>query len=71
MVVRTDVWLTRRERDVLNLLGRGYSNREIANELGLGTPDAISGYCKAMMKKASVSTRSELLRWALDTGNVQ
>jgi len=71
MVVRTDVWLTPRERDVINLLGKGYSNREIASELGMSSPDSVSGYCKAMMKKASVSTRSELLRWALDTGNVQ
>lgn len=61
--------LTPRERDVLALLGRGYSNKEIARDLGL-SPDTIKDHLGRLYGKLGVEDRLSLLNKARDLGLV-
>jgi DNA-binding NarL/FixJ family response regulator len=53
--------LTDREAQVLRLLARGATNREIAAELHLG-PDAIKKHASAVYRKLGVRNRTEAAR---------
>lgn len=53
--------LTEREAQVLRLLARGATNREIAAELHLG-PDAIKKHASAVYRKLGVRNRTEAAR---------
>jgi DNA-binding NarL/FixJ family response regulator len=58
---RVDVWsLTRREREVLELLGEGHKNAEIAEVLSISTETARS-HAKNVYRKLGVCSRKELL----------
>jgi DNA-binding NarL/FixJ family response regulator len=50
--------LTKRETDVLNYAARGYTNKEIADALGLST-ETIRGYLKTIYGKLHVRSRTE------------
>lgn len=50
--------LSAREEEVLVLLSRGYSNKEIAQRLGLSI-ETIAGYLKIVYKKLRVRSRTE------------
>jgi DNA-binding NarL/FixJ family response regulator len=52
--------LTRREREVLELLGRGRKNAEIAHVLHISTETART-HAKHVYSKLGVSSRAELL----------
>lgn len=52
------VRLSAREEEVLVLLSRGFSNKEIADKLGL-SPETISTYLKQIYKKLHVRSRAE------------
>jgi two-component system, NarL family, nitrate/nitrite response regulator NarL len=52
--------LTNRERDVLRLLGRRMSNKEIARQLGL-SPATVKNHVHAILTKLSASSRREVL----------
>jgi DNA-binding NarL/FixJ family response regulator len=49
--------LSQRERELLNLLAKGYTNKEIANELSLSV-ETIHGYLKNVYKKMHVHSRA-------------
>ena len=51
---------TNRERDVLRLLGRRMSNKEIARQLGL-SPATVKNHVHAILTKLSASSRREVL----------
>jgi two-component system, NarL family, nitrate/nitrite response regulator NarP len=53
-VLRT---LTEREREVLELIARGLTNKEIARELTI-TPNTVKRHLKSLFAKLGVSTRS-------------
>jgi DNA-binding CsgD family transcriptional regulator len=56
--------LTRRERELLGYLVKGFTNREIA--LACGTSrHTVRNQLAGLFRKADVSTRSELVAWAL------
>lgn len=59
--------LTRRERDVLRFIGKGLSRGEIANELGR-SPKTVDGHQERILKKLRITTRSELMRFAIREG---
>lgn len=59
-----DIHLTKREQEVLDLLTRGLSNTEIANELYL-SPRTIEKYVSSLLRKTETSNRAELIRFAL------
>lgn len=55
--------LTTREEDVLRRLALGFSNKEIANELGVSVK-SIETYKSRGMEKLSLASRSDLVRYA-------
>lgn len=50
--------LTKREKDVLNYIARGYANKEIADALGLSA-ETVRGYLKTIYSKLHVRSRTE------------
>jgi DNA-binding NarL/FixJ family response regulator len=59
-----DEALTRRETDVLELLARGRSNKQIANELTLGLR-TVEGHVSNILAKLGVQSRTEAVAYAL------
>jgi two-component system response regulator DegU len=62
--------LTQRELEVLRLIGKGLSRGEIGEELAR-SPKTIDGHQERIMKKLHVSTRAELMRFAIREGLAQ
>jgi two-component system response regulator NreC len=54
--------LTQRETDVLLLLARGYTNRQIAQELHL-SPRTIEGYRSNLVSKLGTKSRVEMMNY--------
>jgi NarL family two-component system response regulator LiaR len=61
--------LTGRERDILNAIVRGDSNREIANQLGL-SEKTVKNYVSDILSKLNVRDRTEAAVYALQMGLV-
>jgi two-component system response regulator NreC len=59
--------LTPREKDVLLLLARGYTNRQIATELHL-SQRTIEGHRASLVNKLRVSSRVELMNYVEEHG---
>ncbi len=55
--------LTPREREVLRLIARGYSYKELARELSISTK-TVESHVSAVLRKLQLSTRYQLTRWA-------
>jgi DNA-binding NarL/FixJ family response regulator len=55
--------LTPREREVMRLIARGYTYREVAKELVLSIK-TIETHVSAVLRKLQLSDRHELTRWA-------
>ena len=56
--------LTPREREVLQLIARGYMYKEIAARLGISTK-TVEAHVSAVLRKLQLSSRHELSRWAV------
>jgi two-component system response regulator NreC len=61
--------LSEREQDILGLLVKGYTNREISEELFL-SPKTIESYRAKLYSKLGVRTRAALFSCAIDQGLV-
>ena len=59
--------LTRREEEILDLLGKGLSNRELGQVLGI-SEDTIKTHLKSLFRKLDVSDRAEAVREGLRRG---
>ena len=57
--------LTAREREVLQLIARGYMYKEIAHRLGI-SPKTVEAHVSAVLRKLQLSSRHELTRWAAE-----
>jgi len=57
--------LTPREREVLQLIARGYMYKEIAARLNLSVK-TVEGHVSNVLRKLQLSTRHELTRWATE-----
>ena len=57
--------LTTREREVLQLIARGYRYKEIAARLHLSVK-TVESHVSAVLRKLQLSNRNELTRWAVD-----
>src|SRR4051812_31220699 len=55
--------LTAREREVLQLIARGYMYKEIAHRLAI-SPKTVEAHVSAVLRKLQLSSRHELARWA-------
>ena len=61
--------LTVREAEVLRLIARGYTYKEIARRLEISVK-TVETHVSAVLRKLQLSTRHELTRWASDRGVV-
>lgn len=59
--------LTARERDVMRLIARGYTYREVAEELFVSVK-TVETHMSAVLRKLQLSNRRELARWARGRG---
>jgi DNA-binding NarL/FixJ family response regulator len=57
--------LTPRERDVLRLIARGYTYKEIARELFISAR-TVETHVSSVLRKLQLSTRHQLTRWAAE-----
>ena len=55
--------LTKREREVLRHLARGYTYKEIARQLSISVK-TVETHASAVLRKLQLSNRNELSRWA-------
>jgi DNA-binding NarL/FixJ family response regulator len=55
--------LTEREREVMRLIARGYSYKEVAGELYISTK-TVETHMGSVLRKLQLSSRHELTRWA-------
>jgi DNA-binding CsgD family transcriptional regulator len=61
--------LTEREADVLKLVARGFSDRQISDDLFI-SPRTVNAHLRNMLNKTSVTNRTELSIWAFEHGLV-
>ncbi|MGA8296333.1 MAG: response regulator transcription factor [Acidimicrobiales bacterium] len=57
--------LSPREREVLRLIARGYSYKEIASELSISVK-TVESHVSAVLRKLQLSSRHQLTRWATE-----
>jgi DNA-binding NarL/FixJ family response regulator len=57
--------LTPRERQVLRLIARGYTYKEIAGELAI-SPKTVESHVSAVLRKLQLSNRYQLTEWATE-----
>ena len=57
--------LTAREREVLRLIARGYTYKEIAGELYISVK-TVESHVSSVLRKLQLSTRHQLTRWATE-----
>jgi DNA-binding CsgD family transcriptional regulator len=62
--------ITEREADVLRLIARGFSDRQISDELFV-SPRTINAHVRNMLAKTDAANRVELAMWARSNGIVQ
>jgi Response regulator containing a CheY-like receiver domain and an HTH DNA-binding domain len=59
--------ITARERDVLSMIGQGYSNKRIARTLEI-SPETVKSHVKHIFSKLDVTARSEAVSRAVSLG---
>ena len=57
--------LTEREREVMRLIARGYSYKEVGAELFISIK-TVETHMSSVLRKLQLSSRHELTRWATD-----
>jgi DNA-binding NarL/FixJ family response regulator len=57
--------LTGREREVLRLIARGYTYREVARELFISVK-TVESHVSSVLRKLQLSSRHQLTRWAAE-----
>jgi DNA-binding NarL/FixJ family response regulator len=57
--------LTAREREVLRLIARGYTYREVAKELFISVK-TVESHVSSVLRKLQLSSRHQLSRWAAE-----
>jgi len=62
-----EIKLTKREKEILGLVAKGYDNEKIATQLGLAE-QTIRNYVSTIYEKIDVHTRAEAVVWAIEGG---
>jgi DNA-binding NarL/FixJ family response regulator len=60
-------FLSRREREVLELVAQGHTNQEVADRLSLSVK-TVETHRARLVEKLGLRTRADLVRFALETG---
>lgn len=68
--VPSQIALTTREREVVQLLAEGKANKEVADRLGI-SPRTAEGHRSEIMRKLNIGSLAELIRYAIRNGFVQ
>jgi len=55
--------ITRRERDVINLIAQGYGNNEIADTMSVSVR-TVEAHISSILQKVGVNSRAQLMVWA-------
>ena len=58
-----DVRMTRREREVIDLIGEGLSNKEIATRLNIAT-HTVKSHVRNVMEKLALHTRLQIAAYS-------
>jgi two-component system response regulator NreC len=66
---RATVGLSEREREVLRLLGQGYTNHAVAEQLDI-SPKTVATYRARIGDKLGLKTTADFVRYATDTGSL-
>lgn len=66
----TDIELSRREAEILELLGNGYTNLEIADKL-FTSRRTVEGHRQSLLNKTGVRNTPELIKYAMMHGLLQ
>lgn len=61
--------LSQREEDVLRLIAHGYTQKEIAQKMGI-SPSTVDTYASRLREKLDLRERSDLVRYAMTSGIV-
>ncbi|MHB0914307.1 MAG: LuxR C-terminal-related transcriptional regulator [Thermoleophilia bacterium] len=69
IAVSTIVRLTRREKDVLSIMVKGMTNKEIAGALHL-SPETVKTHISTLLKKSGASSRHRLIA-AISSGEIK
>lgn len=69
-VIPQDVSLSDRETEVLRLIARGHSNKEIANQLRISVR-TVETYKTRLMEKLDLRSRADIVSYALQQGWLQ
>ena len=64
---RRPVGLSPRNCEVLRLLGQGYTNQEVAEQLDI-SPKTVATYRARIAEKLGLKTTADFVRYAADTG---
>jgi two-component system response regulator NreC len=59
--------LSRREREVLGRVAQGFTNAQVAGQLGLSVK-SVETYRARLLEKLGLRTRAELVRFAVGSG---
>ena len=62
--------LTSREREIIQLLGEGNSNKEIARRLTLSIK-TVETHRAAVMRKLELKSLADIIRWAIRNNVIQ
>lgn len=62
--------LTKRERQVLELIGEGHNNKHIGKKLDL-SPKTIARHRERIMKKLNMHSRTDLVKFTIRTGLIK
>jgi len=69
-VERTNIFLAPDEREILELLSKGLMTKEIASKTHYSSRK-VENLLTRMFRKTGAKNRTELVRWAIQTGHVQ
>ncbi|HKP12503.1 MAG TPA: response regulator transcription factor, partial [Blastocatellia bacterium] len=65
--INSQPWISKREEEVLKLIGWGYSNKEIASHLDISVK-TVEAHRANAMRKLDLHSRIDIVRFALTQG---
>ena len=70
IINRTRILVTGREREILEMISRGYSSEEIANDLFVST-ETVRTHRKSLLQKFKARNMAQLIRRSFELGHLK